>query len=230
MKYLEFSFFNSKGAKHLHYAHRHCKSKYLSISNSHCSCCCCYRSSCCCCCAAVVWTQSPVPFCIYWGASNWKCKYSNNISFMYTKRLSLLFIALLCGHTDREDWTIYRGPSILAVVWDRLHAHPLPPVSWTGDTNEDWKRDNLLTGKGGGGRAWSRIIQSLVVYKSANPLCTVYRVRVAPQTKQKTVWERDYFCAFPNKRFILVVLYPSYRFTFTVKNNHIAKDSACTVV
>jgi hypothetical protein len=56
----------------------------------------------------------------------------------------------------------------------RLHTRPLPSspvsISWTGRLR---KKDNLQRLKRGGGRAWSRIIrpkESLVLYKSFNPL------------------------------------------------------------
>ncbi len=54
----------------------------------------------------------------------------------------------------REYWLTYRGPGFLAVIWfgsSPTPSPPLPSVSSTGDTQEDWEKiDNLLPGEGGG--------------------------------------------------------------------------------
>ncbi len=85
--------------------------------------------------------------------------------------------SILWWITCREYWIIYRGPSFLVVVW--FGSMPaLSPVSKLNrrHTGRLRKRDNLLTGEGGGwesGRALSRIIrteESLVLYKSFNTL------------------------------------------------------------
>ncbi len=74
---------------------------------------------------------------------------------------------------------IRRGPGFLAVL--RLGSTPLPhlpSVSWSGDKQKELrKRGKLLTGEGGAGWAWSRIIrpqESMALYKSFNSLRSMY--------------------------------------------------------
>ncbi len=55
----------------------------------------------------------------------------------------------------REYWMIYRGPGFLAVVWfgssstPSHQSHPLPSVSSTGNTQEDWEREATCWWGGG---------------------------------------------------------------------------------
>jgi hypothetical protein len=67
---------------------------------------------------------------------------------------------------------IYRGPGFLAILWFGSSPPPLPSVSSTGDTQEDWEKKPTWWQKGGG-RGRSRIIrpqESLVLFKSFNTL------------------------------------------------------------
>ncbi len=78
----------------------------------------------------------------------------------------------------REYLMYYRGPVFLVVVWLgsfplSFPPPPLPSVSWTGDTQEDWEGET--TGwrerEGGGGR--SQIIrqrENLVLYNTVHTL------------------------------------------------------------
>ncbi len=79
----------------------------------------------------------------------------------------------------REDWLFYRRPSFLAVVWFGSMPPPPPPPFPVSEFFSLSQFTCVLTfqfndGRGGRGRAWSRIIpqrESLVLYKSFNTLC-----------------------------------------------------------
>ncbi len=73
-------------------------------------------------------------------------------------------------------WTFYRGPGVLAVIWFDSTPAPSPssPVSKLDKIGRLRKTGSLLTGEGGRGWAWSRIIwpqESLALYKSFTTLC-----------------------------------------------------------
>ncbi len=84
----------------------------------------------------------------------------------------------------REDWTIYRGPSFLAVVL--FGSTPPPPLPGSKldrrHTGRLRKRDNLLTGEGGdGGRrgadcknAWSTMNQSILSASNVPQFLSVF--------------------------------------------------------
>ncbi len=72
--------------------------------------------------------------------------------------------------TRREYWIIYRGPCFLAVLWfvSSPTPSPLPSISSTDDTQEDWERKTSCEReRRGGGRGPE---ESLVLYKSFNIL------------------------------------------------------------
>ncbi len=58
----------------------------------------------------------------------------------------------------REYWMIYRGLRILAVVWFGFTPPPLSKLDRR-QTGRPRMRDTLLTGEGGKGWVWSRIIR-----------------------------------------------------------------------
>ncbi len=85
----------------------------------------------------------------------------------------------VCGtRYTREYWTIYRGPGFLAFVWFGSTPNPLlpplPSVSSTGDTQEDWEREATCWRQRREGVAVEpnhTTARSLALYKSFNPLC-----------------------------------------------------------
>ncbi len=100
----------------------------------------------------------------------------------------------------RKDSANFKGPSFLAVEWFGSVPTPSPPSPFRKldrrHTGRLRKRDNLLKGWGGGGEgAGSRIIrpqESLVLYKSFNPLCSTYTSGVLMATHRKTEKERQF--------------------------------------
>ncbi len=77
----------------------------------------------------------------------------------------------------REYWMIYRCSVFLAVVWFNSSptpsSPPLPSVSSTSDTQEDWERETTFWREKGGGWVKSQIIrpqESLGLYESFNTL------------------------------------------------------------
>ncbi len=72
--------------------------------------------------------------------------------------------------TSREYWMIYRGPGFhVHGAWCMVHGPPSPP--YPGDTQEDWEREKLADGRGGGEGAGEepirlRLQESMFLYKS----------------------------------------------------------------
>ncbi len=97
------------------------------------------------------------------------------------KFMTVLRIALFLQYREYPTELIYRGPGFLAVEWFGSTPTPLSPCHVSKldrrHTRLLRKRLNLLTG-GQRGWAWGRIIrplESLVLYKSFNPLCSAPR-------------------------------------------------------
>jgi hypothetical protein len=76
--------------------------------------------------------------------------------------------------------------------------HHLLSVRWSGDTQEDWERERQPADeRRAKGRAWSRIIrpqESLVLYKSFNPLCVFPTWTLVPLTWSFECMHKDVIC------------------------------------
>ncbi len=116
--------------------------------------------------------QKNVVQCHSW-TETWKIK-SNGTS-LYSEVLQYGFLFTLTLLYPREYWMKYRGPDFLAVVWfGSSPPPPLPSVSSTGGTQEDWERETTCWRQREEGGKIKQPQESLALYKWFNTLCCAY--------------------------------------------------------